>query len=341
MIHFLVCDATDLDGLDEWDPDAEPVRYADGEGHNLLELRQRLRATGRLVTVGSTVPRDATLVVFMPRPLLRQSGGRWFGLARKMSRHRVVALRSDLEMTRPLPIRTDLVVAPSQSFIKAFPQRSMKFLPLLVQRGLISREPSRGDQISVVGIKANPGGVSDWFKDPALVERLQQLGLKLDVDAPASSSGSDQSWHDFSGIDVAICARPEGRSTITKPATKLRNAWAAGVIPLASREPAYVEIGTDRHDVLFFDDPAEVPLLLGELRADAELRSRLWRGVAETAASMPSVADQVDQWWAVFLENERPPSHLRGVRSLVHFAGVQIPRVAGRFRRRVMGVLRP
>jgi hypothetical protein len=211
----------------------------------------------------------------------------------------------------------------------AFPGPKMDFLPPLPQRGLICRDRSRGDQISVVGLKSNPENIPRWIGEPAFVERLDRLGLKIHVDAPRDVDGSDQSWHDFSEVDVVICARAEGLPTISKPATKLRNAWAAGVIPIASREPAYVEIANDGHDVLFFDNHEEIPALLGKLCAGVELRDQLRRGVTEMSSIQPSVDEVVDAWWKLFSENESAPSFRRSARSIAFMVWSSIRRFVG------------
>jgi hypothetical protein len=329
VIHFFVDDSTDIEGLHEWIPDDDPTLFASGVGHNLLELHRRLWLMGRKTTVGPVIPSEATLVVFMPRPLLAHSRRKRFSFAWSMRRHRTIAVRSDLPPGSPQMIRVDLVIASSRAFMAAFPGPKMDFLPPLPQRGLICRDRSRGDQISVVGLKSNPENIPRWIGEPAFVERLDRLGLKIHVDAPRDVDGSDQSWHDFSEVDVVICARAEGLPTISKPATKLRNAWAAGVIPIASREPAYVEIANDGHDVLFFDNHEEIPALLGKLCAGVELRDQLRRGVTEMSSIQPSVDEVVDAWWKLFSENESAPSFRRSARSIAFMVWSSIRRFVG------------
>jgi hypothetical protein len=326
VIHFFVNDSTDLVGLEDWDPDADPTRFASGVGHNLLELHRRLLERGRLTSVGPVVPPGTTLVVVMPWPILHTGRRVQLRSAWRLRRHRVVMVRSDLPTTCEQPVRADVVVAPNRSFIDTFGAQYMRFLPPLPQRGLMVRDASRGDRISVATLKANPENIPTRLVDGEIIDRLGALGVTLDIDSPENSSGSDQSWQDFRSVDVAVCVRRRDSETISKPATKLLNAWAAGVIPIASREPAYVEIGSDRHDVLFFDELDEVPELIRLVQDDEVLREQLWRGVAESAAAQPTLDQLVDDWWSLFLENQAPPSRWRGFRSLSFFVG----RVAGR-----------
>ena len=336
MIHFHVSESVDLDGLEEWDPDADPSRFATGVGHNLLELHRRLHRRGLITTVGPVVPPQTTLVVMMPWPILNTDRGMQLRCIWRLRRHRVVMVRSDLPISLKQPLRTDVVVAPSRSFIQMFGSGDMCFLPPLPQRGLLARDVSRGDQIATVAIKSNPENVPKGLSSPKMVERLRALGVTLEIDAPGESSGSDQQWHDFRSVDVALCVRLEEQETISKPATKLRNAWAAGVIPLASREPAYVEIATDRHDVLFFDDLDEIPDLIRSLHEDSELREQMWRGVAQSASAQPNMGSLVDAWWELLTENEGKPSSWRGFQSLLFLVRRGLSRLVEKSLRRLL-----
>lgn len=325
MIHFLIDAQTDIAGLDSWDPDAEPGRFANGVGHLILELHRRLLQRGLVTTIGTSIPEGTTLLVVMAR---RMSWAR--PLARvhyawRLRRHRVVFVRNDLTIDFVRRFRVDVEVAPSRTFLTSEVRGAACVLPPLPQRGLIPRDPSRGDRIERVCLKANPRNIPEQLLERSMLDRLDELGVSLDIDAPATESGADQRWNDFGDVDVAICARRDGQETICKPATKLLNAWAAGVIPLASREPAYEEIGTDRRDVLFFDDVDEIPELLHLLRTDDELRTRLWLGIAAAAADQPTIDEQIDAWWTLFRGAERPPSTWRGLRSLAFAARREDP----------------
>lgn len=341
MIHFFVDEGVDLTGLDEWDPDADPGRFADGVGHNLLELHRRLLVTGRTTTVGPDIPAGTTLVVAMHRVFPRTDLRTLIRYAMRVRRHRVLSIRSDFPEVLRSFVRLDVEVAPNQSFIEVHGNSSMVFMPPLPQRGLVVRDPARGDLLATATLKANPNNIPDGLRDPEVIASLARLGVRLVVDQPSRVDGSDQRWNDFSDIDVAICVRREDQVTRAKPATKLRNAWLAGVIPIASREPAYTEIATDRRDVMFIDHLDDVVEVVQELHDDAGLRSRLRSGVAAAAAELPTLDAMLDDWWALFSRNEDAPSTMRGIRSVMYLVDRQIRRVLGpyvrRARRRVGG----
>ena len=325
MIHFLVRPSLDLTGLDDWDPDAEPARFASGEGHNVLELHRRLAQRGRATTVGPDIPPGTTLVVVMTQPIARSGHHTRIRAEWALRRHPVVAIRSDCPVEVVRRFRADVEVAPSRAFLAAHGARGRCVLAPLPQRGLRRRDPARGDRIEVATMKSNPENVPGVLRSPKVLRDLEALGVTLDLDVPSVTHGADQTWHDFSGADVAICLRRSDQEIITKPATKIFNAWAAGVVPIASREPAYEEVATDGVDVLFVDDPAEVVGCLRSLVDDPALRARLRQGVAEAAAARPSVDDLVDEWWALFVANDGKPSWWRGVRSVAFMARHEAP----------------
>lgn len=70
------------------------------------------------------------------------------------------------------------------------------------------------------------------LQQPAWQEQLKALGLNWHVVTTSSR------WHDYSDVDVVLAARAFGRpnSYAWKPATKLYNAWHAGVPAIFSGE---------------------------------------------------------------------------------------------------------
>ena len=335
MIHFLLLHHAHYPGWKTWDPDAQPELFADGVGHNLLELHQRLQRCGRTTTIGPEIPRGCTLLVLMPQQFAELSPLGRIRLGWRLRRFRVLSIRSDLPTRLSRFVRVDIEVVPNTTYLE-IAGRSARFIPPLPQRGLIARDPGRGDRLTAIGLKSNPRNVPPQLLAPEFTDALDALGMTLDIDSPTLNGGSDQHWHDFSTLDLVICTRADGYETITKPATKLINAWAAGVIPVARREPAYTEIAVDRRDVVFFDRFEELPGILREMKADDDLRRALWQGVAEAAATQPSVEQLLDRWWKLMTSEERPPSTRRALRSIAFLLVRGLPGLGlNRLRRRL------
>jgi hypothetical protein len=166
----------------------------------------------------------------------------------------------------------------------ADPDRQLT-LPLLPQRGLISRAADRGARIERVALKAWRHNVPDSVLDPTFAEQLAAMGVELRVD---TETDSPPRWHDFHDIDVALCIRrfhPQYDIDDTyqqKPATKLVNAWCAGVIPLVAPEAAYLDLVADGQDAIIVRDADGIIEALRRLKADpAYVRNLLDRGAVK------------------------------------------------------------
>lgn len=322
MIHFLTSPGYDLDGLDDWDPDLDPTRHPDDVGHNLLELHRRLAQRGRLTTVGSTIPSTATAVAVLAKRLQYPRIHNRIRAAWALRRHRVVMIRSDVPLGVVPLFRIDVEVAPNQTFADRHARRLIRSVALLPlpQRGLMPRAPDRGERLEVISLKCNPENIPPPLVDSALHRRLTELDVRLEIDAPSRTNGADQRWHDFSTTDVVLCARQPGEPTIVKPATKLLNAWSAGGVVIASREPAYVELATAGEDVLFLDRLDDLPHAVRRLKDDPALRASLRQGASAAAARHADTDRIVDAWWDLLCRVEAPPSRWRAVRAVAVLA---------------------
>lgn len=128
---------------------------------------------------------------------------------------------------------------------------------------------------------------------------MEALGLRWLPDMPQRGGGSDQRWHDFSEVDVAVCLRAEhwGRHS-WKPATKLINAWCAGAIPLVGPEPGYLDLVTPNEDAFLVANECDVVTALKRLATDADLVQATERAIGKRALEFEK--DRVlNNWWAL------------------------------------------
>src|SRR6185295_13492466 len=71
-----------------------------------------------------------------------------------------------------------------------------------------------------------------WVRGDALRHRLAEIGVALRL--------SEQAWNDYRDVDLVLSGRAESPLMLAfKPATKLYNAWLAGVPALLGDEPAF------------------------------------------------------------------------------------------------------
>jgi hypothetical protein len=298
----------DVSGLAEWDPDRDPGMYADSTGHALFELYTRLKGRARPVTVGSSIPKHARVIVAAMPSMFdwHRSEVRPGALRRlSMSMHRdqsLLMIRCDIPLRVTAPRIVSCEVMPSSSSVR---QETQVWVPLLPQRGLKVRDANRAGVIQAVAIKCYEHNVPPFVNDERYRRRLARLGLSLRVDTQPTS------WPDFAQVDVVLCIRRRDRRLdddefSRKPATKLINAWMAGSIPIVGAERAYLDIVRPGIDGLVADSCVDVIAALERLVAERDLRERLQRGVRARSAEF-TVDGLVAEWERLIWSQHRAP----------------------------------
>lgn len=314
-IHFWCRDAV-ARAVEGWNPDREPQRFATGVGHALLELYVRLRDAGAVVVLGEVPARDAALTVVAAASVRKHPSALQSALrAVARTRGRVVVIRSDTPLSWRFPLVPTCELMPYEALASAANQRS---LPPLPQRGLVRRGGGRLERIETLALKCNPVTLPEELRDGRIGEALAASGVRLWLDMPQTTDGSDQSWHDFGQVDAVLCARSADGGldwTSVKPPTKLINAWVAGCVPIARREPAYVELARDGEDVLFLDDLDELPQTVRRLNDEPSLLARLQEGSLRRGAEFTT--ERVTTAWRDLLEEVAgaKPSRRRATRA--------------------------
>jgi hypothetical protein len=269
-IHFWLHDPPPADEYADWNPDRSPQQFASGVGHNMLELAKRLEGLGARVSVGSHVPANVGLVILYlwsslrPAPALRGAMR-----AVQRARGRFAIIRGDTPSGWAFPLQPVREFMPTDASVEEEWQR---WVPPLPQRGLVPRRSERLGRVRSLAFKGNPENVPPELASREWAQALGARGIRWWLDAPARTDGPDQSWHDFGEVDAVLCVRhPVYADDLgRKPATRLVNAWVAGCVPFAAREPGYVELGQDGRDVFFVDGPRECLELLDCLNRDPQ-----------------------------------------------------------------------
>jgi hypothetical protein len=302
--------------LESWDPDMRPADFSDGRSHALYELFCRLRAKGADVTIGPSYRGRPEAVVAFSKDL-NTVGSLRFVL--RFGATPTLIIESDWPPHLRIPVRGTLTVPPRPGP----PDPSRRWLPLLPQRGLVPREPSRVGAVRGIGYKGDPTQLPAFMKDPSFLSRVAALGITA---SEADVYGGREQWHDFSSVDAALCLRDPRLPTDHKPPTKLINAWAAGCIPLVSREAAYLDLATDGVDALFVESEDELIARLDRLAADSSLVARLEEGVA-VRQSQYSVDHVMNAWESAIADVAQSPGR-RGtparVQMLLYWTKAQI-----------------
>jgi len=166
------------------------------------------------------------------------------------------------------------------------------FMHHWTQPGLIPRDEGRGDTFENVGYFGHPDQLADALHDPEWERFLAERGL----DWIPVHKGSDRQ-SDYSDIDLIVAIRSfDGRSYDYKPATKLHNAWLAGVPAILGPESAYQAERTHELDYLEARTYEELCQYVDELRDNVPLR-RLLRKRSEERRADIDPEQKAEDWW--------------------------------------------
>ncbi len=270
-----------------------------GERVWILKTFLHLRSAGHPVRLVGTAPR-AGLVVFHAKQ--RRALGRSLAVAgRRPPGCVLVGVRADLRQ----PLIADFEILQNGRWAGAY-----RFaLPHWPQGGLVPRDPGRGARIETVAFKGYAANLAAPFRDASWAEALARRGLAWHADsvefAGLATDEAALAWNDYRQVDLVVAVRPPDRRLWTsKPATKLANAWRAGVPALLGPEWAYRELRRDPLDYLEVESVEETLAAIDRLRASPELyRAMVARG-AERAAEM--TVDAITARWAEVLFTRIP-----------------------------------
>lgn len=141
---------------------------------------------------------------------------------------------------------------------------SERYLPLWPQPGLIPRDPRRGVGIERMAYFGRDASMPQWLRDPRFIDALKRIGITFSL--------RTREWHDYSDVDLVLAHRIASPTLLhEKPASKLINAWHAGVPALLSDEPAYAALRRSDLDYLVVDTPQSLLRRIEYLRAETSV----------------------------------------------------------------------
>lgn len=138
------------------------------------------------------------------------------------------------------------------------------------QPGLVRRDKARGTKFERVAFFGTKQNLAPELRHPAWLESMgRATGCAFEI------RGAER-WHDYSDVDAVVAARDfRGGRQLHKPATKLYNAWLAGVPFIGGTDSACAAEGNAGRDYLVARSPDEVIAHLEKLKSDEALRRSL------------------------------------------------------------------
>jgi hypothetical protein len=196
-------------------------------------------------------------------------------------------------------------------------ERRSFFMPHWPQPGLLVRDPQRGDRIERISYKGYVGNLSEEFRGPRWQRFIKAQGLDFDDDAITDDAFDHPiltRFHDYRDVDLVLAVRPS--ATLHKPASKLVNAWHAGVPALLSPDYPFEELRQSPLDYLAVRNAVEAEAAVLRLKQEPGLyRSMIAHGHAR---ARDYTVDKITQRWAQLLYQIIPA--LAAARRTAHYA---------------------
>ncbi|MEM1241957.1 MAG: hypothetical protein AAGI45_19160, partial [Cyanobacteria bacterium P01_H01_bin.26] len=190
--------------------------------------------------------------------------------------------------------------------------RGQYFIPHWPQPGLRSRQQQ--DRFKTVAFLGHRNSLAAALLEPPWETQLQQRGLQwlpvINTNGWNEYQSIDTRWNDYRHIDAIVAIRQFHRRRPgyrSKPATKLYNAWLAGVPAILGRELAYRAEGTTGINYLEANSMAELLSCIDMLQQDVTVRRTLVKNGKRQAVHYTSAA--IVNRWQRFLDRVAIPSY--------------------------------
>lgn len=201
------------------------------------------------------------------------------------------------------------------------PEAGVFYMPHWPQPGLIPRASSRGDTCANVAYFGHRDQLAAELKMPGWPERLSRMGLRW---MPVFEDSSRKT--DYSDVDIVIGVRSfDGHAYDNKPASKLVNAWHAGVPAVLGPESAF---RAERRSDLDYLEVATYDGLYGavsDLARSTSMRVAMMRH-ARARAAETSVARMVARWETLILDELVPAYDTWRASGTIRRAGFRVGR---------------
>ena len=178
------------------------------------------------------------------------------------------------------------------------------YMPHWPQPGLIPRNPTRRNQfvnIAFFGLESN---LLPELRDSSWQEQVNALGLCW------QTVSSFERWNDYSEVDAVVAVRSFQHSDYSwKPATKLFNAWHAGVPAILGCESAYQAERKSELDYWEVSSLTDITFALKRLRDDSILRQAIVEnGLIRAQETQPKM---LTERWKQLITKELIPVYER------------------------------
>ncbi|MDQ1348401.1 MAG: hypothetical protein QG573_1775 [Acidobacteriota bacterium] len=292
-VVFYLSEERDVARLRDLDPDRDLDAFRPGEFSWVAQTYLRLRAAGHPVELTATLPERALVVFHAKHKHALARAARAAGATGDRRELYFVAIRAD----NSSPLLADFEVLQSGRFADG---RTRFWIPFWPQPGLLPRDAARGTTLARVAYMGLIENLHPDFRGEAWRSAVAAMGLDWVVQEVRFRRDGDLGridWEDYRSLDAVVAVRPRDRHLrYSKPASKLINAWRAGVPALLGPEFAYREIRRSAEEFLEVASATEALAALGRLRDEPGLYARMVAAGRERAPELSFEA--LTQRWA-------------------------------------------
>jgi hypothetical protein len=189
-----------------------------------------------------------------------------------------------------------------EQYSSSFAIPFLHHIPHWAQPDLVPRNAGRGEAFVNIGFVGAKNQMAPELVSEACRKRFEDLGLQW--------TAVHKDFNDYSEIDCLVGIRSfDGRSYDFKPASKLVNAWLAGVPAVLGPESAYREAGRPGENYLEVGSLEDFFAALQALKANPALRAKL---VSSGRQKVPNYSDAaITKKWVELLTVHAPAVHAR------------------------------
>lgn len=179
------------------------------------------------------------------------------------------------------------------------------YIPYWPQADIVERRRARGAAIETIVYMGRERNLAARFRSRGFAEALSKVGVRLVIKGR-------ESWNDYSDADLVLAARDgTARFLACKPASKLVNAWIAGVPALVGDEPAFRLLRNSSLDFMGVRTTEDVIRAISILREDPAL----YHAMVDNGRirALDYTRDRIAEKWAHFLFDTVATSHARWI----------------------------
>jgi hypothetical protein len=177
------------------------------------------------------------------------------------------------------------------------------YMPHWPQPGLVPRDPARGERFENIVYMGSENNLAEELRDGRIEAEFDRCGLIW------KRIERSDGWHDYRKIDAIVAVRSFTRAGyFAKPATKLFNAWHAGVPAILGCESAYLAERRGELDYIEVRSVPEVRCAIQKLRDDRDLRGKMVEN-GKARAEETSAAVLVERWRSLLEKDVVPAYH--------------------------------